>query len=625
MDVGSTITVTIDTAAQTLRGVACSIVRTYRDGTGALMADLEFNGKLVCNSYALEQHSIEVTHASPRNSAQESGSRGSQFAGANPAGCVLAGRDDSHRGSSRTGNALGDGDQVSPRTTTERRTDSAAGGRGAIPDHVAGSPVGDDLDSPPDAGNAVGRPSHRPDPATQVLVAVDWLNLACRSWHASPQGPLLALLGTIRFVVEHYHNCAIAIVSEGGECFRKAIDPAYKAHRDPMPPELKAFLAQTRLVFSALGWPIIEVATFEADDVLAAIATQWTGGDVAGSVGASASLKHVVICSTDKDLWQLVAAPRVTIWNPYGDERGAVDVTAVEERWGVRPSQLGDLLALMGDSTDGIPGVKGVGQKTAAKLLTECGSLAGVLARSQQLATIKGAKSVDLAISEAATNGAIDRSRKLVELRRDVPLPEIDLSRPARRPAVSWSSLIAVDMGLPAVAARLATWIEEPIKHSALPARVAPLAAMPAAVTTATPEAVPIASSSEAASWPGIAFAFRAIALVPREQWPASVQSVAAMGCDVLAGPNAVGTYLARTPGGKFFSVYTNPLANESQRLTFAIDWQMSVAQLADRLTATKPVVPAISTPVMAAASQSVSAPVSRPAKRGLLFEESAA
>lgn len=256
-----------------------------------------------------------------------------------------------------------------------------------------------------------------------------------------------ALIGTLKFIVEQNGDPAIVLVGEGHDCFRKQIDPAYKAHRKEAEPELRMFLTQAQLLLSAIGWPLISVATFEADDVLASLAIQLRG-----------VVPHVVIATTDKDLWQLVGSPGVTIFNPYGDSRGPIDRSDVVERWGVQPELLGDLLALTGDTSDGVPGVDGCGQKTAAKLLAELKTLEAIEARSKQLATAKNAKAIDRAIAAAAESGAIARSRQLVELRRDVPLPTIDLQRPARRPMPGWSDLVAVEMSLPGVAANLATW-----------------------------------------------------------------------------------------------------------------------------------------------------------------------
>src|SRR6266581_5234705 len=152
-----------------------------------------------------------------------------------------------------------------------------------------------------------------------------------------------------------------------GPTFRDALFAEYKATRAAMPDDLARQLPSVRRLFEALRAPVVEVPGFEADDVLATLVEH--------------ALRHdgvdIVLVTGDKDLLQLVG-PRVRVLSVLGrtGERIVYDEAKVRERWGVEPAQIPDVLALMGDSIDNIPGVKGVGEKTAVKLIAQFGSVA---------------------------------------------------------------------------------------------------------------------------------------------------------------------------------------------------------------------------------------------------------
>ena len=151
-----------------------------------------------------------------------------------------------------------------------------------------------------------------------------------------------------------------------GPTFRDTMFADYKATRTSMPDDLARQLPYVRRLFEALRTPVVEIPGFEADDVLATLVEQ--------------ALKlpdlEIVVVSGDKDLLQLVG-PRVRVLSVLGrtGERVMYDEAKVRERWGVEPAQIADVLALMGDSIDNIPGVKGVGEKTAVKLVSQFGSV----------------------------------------------------------------------------------------------------------------------------------------------------------------------------------------------------------------------------------------------------------
>ncbi len=151
-----------------------------------------------------------------------------------------------------------------------------------------------------------------------------------------------------------------------GPTFRDALFAQYKATRTGMPDELVRQLPYVRRLFEALRTPVVEAPGYEADDVLATLVARALAKDL-----------DVVLVTGDKDLLQLVG-PRVKVLSVIGrtGEPVLYDEAKVRERWGVEPSQIADVLALMGDSIDNIPGVHGVGEKTAVKLIGQFGSVA---------------------------------------------------------------------------------------------------------------------------------------------------------------------------------------------------------------------------------------------------------
>jgi len=192
-----------------------------------------------------------------------------------------------------------------------------------------------------------------------------------------------------------------------GPTFRDALFTEYKATRTAMPDDLARQLPYVRRLFEALRTPVIEVPGYEADDVLATLVEH--------------ALKvpdlEVVIVTGDKDLLQLVG-PRVRVLSVLGrtGERIVYDEAKVRERWGVEPAQIPDVLALMGDSIDNIPGVKGVGEKTAVKLIGQFGGVE----RIYENLTLVGGK---LRETLAANRKQALLSRELATVSRQVDFP----------------------------------------------------------------------------------------------------------------------------------------------------------------------------------------------------------
>jgi len=184
--------------------------------------------------------------------------------------------------------------------------------------------------------------------------------------------------------------------------FRKEIYPLYKANRSAPPEDLIPQFGLIRHATRAFNLPCIETEGFEADDIIATYARQ------AEAVGAD-----VTIVSSDKDLMQLVTA-NVHMYDAMKDKQ--IGIPDVIEKWGVPPEKMVDLQAMTGDSTDNVPGIPGIGPKTAAQLLEEFGDLETLLARADEIKQVKRRENI-------VANAELARvSRQLVELRTDVPL-----------------------------------------------------------------------------------------------------------------------------------------------------------------------------------------------------------
>jgi DNA polymerase I len=195
------------------------------------------------------------------------------------------------------------------------------------------------------------------------------------------------------------------IFDASSKTFRNDMYDQYKAHRPPPPEDLKPQFPMIRDATRAFSLPCIEEEGLEADDIIACYAK-----------AALAEGWQVTIVSSDKDLMQLIEPGRLDLFDTMNNRR--LGVEHVQEKFGVRPEQLGDVLALMGDSVDNVPGVPGVGPKTASELINTYGDLEGVLAAAP---TIKKAKLSQNLVEHA---DAARLSRELVRLVCDRPLPE---------------------------------------------------------------------------------------------------------------------------------------------------------------------------------------------------------
>ncbi|MDP1848633.1 MAG: 5'-3' exonuclease [Solirubrobacteraceae bacterium] len=263
-----------------------------------------------------------------------------------------------------------------------------------------------------------------PAPA-RPLLAVDAPSLMYRAFFALPQSitdedgqPVNALLGVanlILFVIER-HDPRAVVLCWGAEAadYRTEAFPAYHADRPPMPPELERQWRDAAGFFGAFGWRSESVAELEADDLLGSLAQLETaaGGET-------------LLFTGDRDMFQCVD-DAVTVLFPRGGKDGpeVVDAPSVRERYGIEPAQVPDFIALRGDPSDGLPGAKGIGAKTARDLLRAHGTLEGVIAAASK----PGVMTPRQAGALTADPDALHAFKDIATLRR------IDLERPADTP-----------------------------------------------------------------------------------------------------------------------------------------------------------------------------------------------
>ncbi len=222
-------------------------------------------------------------------------------------------------------------------------------------------------------------------------------------------------------------HIAIAFDESLESSFRNDIYPEYKAHREPAPLELKRQFAHCRAIAEALGVECFSDDRYEADDLIGTLA----------SANRNRGFR-VHILSSDKDLAQLITAGD-TWWDFSRNRR--LDAAAIEQKFGVRPDQFADYLALTGDPVDNIPGVPGIGPKSAAGLIRHFDSLEAIIERVEEipfLSSLRGAKSLAKRIARHADDARL--SRRLTAIATDAPLPQPE-------PTLQWRSpdLAALD------------------------------------------------------------------------------------------------------------------------------------------------------------------------------------
>jgi DNA polymerase-1 len=259
------------------------------------------------------------------------------------------------------------------------------------------------------------------------MYLVDAHSLIFQVFHAipemsSPSGlPTNALYGFTRDMLflrtEKRPAYLLAVFDRPGKTFRDALYPEYKAQRPPVPDDLRRQIPLICQTLEAMRIPVLGVSGYEADDVIATVA-----------IAAARRGIEVFICTTDKDCRQLID-DRIRLFNLR--KHAVLDREGLLNDWGIRPEQVVDLQTLVGDSVDNVPGVPGIGLKTAAKLLQQYGTLENLIAESSSQNADGPSKSAGIRSSvwcnlqTALSNGSLELSRRLVRLATDVPL-EID-------------------------------------------------------------------------------------------------------------------------------------------------------------------------------------------------------
>ena len=253
-----------------------------------------------------------------------------------------------------------------------------------------------------------------------TLFLIDGSNQMYRAYHAirgltGPDGRSTnAVYGFVtmlrKLVTDHNPQCIAAAFDLSGPTFRSELRDDYKANRAPMPSDLAEQIPFVHQACEALGVPVLTFVGFEADDVIGTLSRR-----------AVAEGRPVAIVTGDKDFFQLVDdATGVRVFNPR-DEGVWYDAEGVKTKFGVAPEQVVDVLALMGDSIDNIKGVPGIGEKGARDLIATHGSLDALLANAPSLT----GKKRELLTTHA---DAARESRTLLQIRTDVPLPDVDVS-----------------------------------------------------------------------------------------------------------------------------------------------------------------------------------------------------
>ena len=244
------------------------------------------------------------------------------------------------------------------------------------------------------------------------IFIIDGSSYLYRAYHAMP--PLTTSSGQPTGAIKGVTNMLMTLKKESegspiivtfdakGKTFRSDIYEEYKANRPPMPDDLREQLAPLKEICKAIGFPLIEIEGVEADDVIATLV----------KIAKENNFKSV-ISSLDKDLMQLVEDPVSSIMNTMTHQ--IFNEEKVFEKFGVKPSQIRDMLALVGDTSDNIPGVPKVGQKTAAKWLNEFGDLDSIRKNADSIKGVVGQNLRD-SLNE------LDRNVELVSLKNDVDI-----------------------------------------------------------------------------------------------------------------------------------------------------------------------------------------------------------
>lgn len=256
------------------------------------------------------------------------------------------------------------------------------------------------------------------------LFVLDLMNLAYRAYFGNPGLKTAAghptsmcygvAIGVLKLLKEYKPDYLVFATDAKGKTFRHDMYDGYKAGRQQQPDDFQYQLNDLFRLINAWGFPVIGCPGYEADDVIGTIAKNFAGYPVQPTQDHPLEGLEIVIVSGDKDMMQLVG-DHVSLLRVTNDGYKTVNGQGVFEKFGCRPDQVVDCLAIIGDTSDAVPGVKGIGEKGAAKLIGTYGSLQGVYDNLQQIPTKIAAKlqlSKDMAFL----------SKSLVQIVTEVPL-----------------------------------------------------------------------------------------------------------------------------------------------------------------------------------------------------------
>lgn len=255
-------------------------------------------------------------------------------------------------------------------------------------------------------------------PAKPPLILVDGSSYLYRAFHALPPltnskgqstGAVKGVTSMLRRLQKNYPDSPIAVVFDAkGKTFRDELYAEYKSHRPPMPDELREQIQPIHDIVAAMGLPLLIIPGVEADDVIGTLAQQ-----------ATELALPVIISTGDKDMAQLVNE-HITLVNTM--TATVLDPAGVEEKFGVPPELIIDYLALVGDKADNIPGIPGVGEKTALAILQGIGDMDAIYSDLEQVRSLgfRGAKKMPEKLAEHKDQGYL--SRQLATIKLDVPL-----------------------------------------------------------------------------------------------------------------------------------------------------------------------------------------------------------
>lgn len=300
-------------------------------------------------------------------------------------------------------------------------------------------------------------------PMSPPVILVDGSSYLYRAYHALPPltnskgqatGAVKGVINMIRRLIKDYPDSPVAVIFDAkGKTFRDDIYPEYKANRPPMPDDLREQIEPIHQIIEAMGLPLIVVDGVEADDVIGTYAAQ-----------ASKQGRQVVVSTGDKDMAQLVNQ-HVTLINTMNDT--VLDVEGVKEKFGIPPELIIDFLALMGDKVDNIPGVAGVGEKTALALLQGLGGLDDIYRLLEKVPELefRGAKKMPEKLAAERDKAYLSYTLATIKTDLDLDVAIEDLANKAEKKEL----LLTYFEGL-----EFKSWVEELLDSEVEPVPAAP-------------------------------------------------------------------------------------------------------------------------------------------------------